>query len=413
MVLAAEQRNGNRSLPSGWRRVRLGDVIAEAKPGFASGVRDPKGVVQLRMNNVDTRGKMVWTEFIRVPVEYSVAIEYQLVPGDLLFNNTNSVELVGKSAPFLGFQEPVVYSNHFTRLRVNPQQLDPQYLAAWLLQQWQLKVFESICNRWIGQSAVKNDKLLALEIPLPPLDEQKRIAAILNEQMAAVERARAAAEAQLEAAKALPAAYLRAVFSSPEAQQWPRRKLEEIAKLQRGRFSPRPRNDPRYYGGPYPWIQIGEVEAANKYITFYRSTLNDHGLAVSKMFPKGTLVISIAATIGAVGILTFDACMPDSLVGITPYPGIGDKEFLYYVLLFIRDHLESIAPQMAQANLKLELLNPLQIPAPPYADQQRVAAMLNEKMASAERTRKAIEKELDTVNKLPAALLRRAFNGEL
>jgi type I restriction enzyme S subunit len=257
------------------------------------------------------------------------------------------------------------------------------------------------------------DFIHALEIPLPPIPEQKRIAAILNDQMEAVERARAAAEAQLEAAKALPAAYLRAVFSSPEAQQWPRQPLGEVANLERGKFSPRPRNDPRYYSGPYPWIQTGEVEAAQKYITCYRSTLNELGLGVSKMFPKGTLVITIAATIGAVGILTFDSCMPDSLVGITPRTGMSDTEFLYYVLLFVRGHLKSLAPQMAQPNLKLELLNPLMVPVPPLPDQQRIAAMVNEQMASAERARKAIEEELDTINKLPAALLRRAFNGEL
>src|SRR5262249_34573032 len=160
-------------------------------------------------------------------------------------------------------------------------------------------------------------------------------------QMTAVEQARAAAEAQLEAAKALPAAYLRAVFESPEAQKWPRKRLGEVAILERGKFTPRPRNDPRYFGGIYPWIQIGEVEAANKYILEYNSTLNDLGLAVSKMFPKGTLVISIAASIGAVGILGFDSCMPDSLVGITPKPELSDSDFLYYLLLWFRDYLKS------------------------------------------------------------------------
>ncbi len=135
-------------LPPGWRWMRLGAVVAEAQPGFACGARDPKGVVQLRMNNVDTRGNMAWEEFIRVPAEESVVNEYELRPGDVLFNNTNSVELVGKSALFLGFHEPVVYSDHFTRLRVLPEQHDHQYLAVWLLYQWQLKVFEKMCNRW-------------------------------------------------------------------------------------------------------------------------------------------------------------------------------------------------------------------------------------------------------------------------
>jgi type I restriction enzyme S subunit len=279
--------------------------------------------------------------------------------------------------------------------------------------QWQRGLFANICNRWIGQAAVQRDKLLSLEILLPSLPEQKRIATILTEQLADVERARAAAKAQLEAAKALPAAYLRVVFDSPEARKWPRKRLEEVAILERGKFTPRPRNDPRYFGGPYPWIQIGEVEAAKKYIRHHRGTLNDLGLSVSKMFPKGTLVISIAASIGAVGILGFDSCMPDSLVGVTPRTDMSDSEFLYYILLSIREHLESIAPQMAQANLKLAMLNPFEIFLPPLGEQKRIAAILNEQLAIVDRVRKTLEEELSSINALPSTLLHQAFNGEL
>jgi type I restriction enzyme S subunit len=124
------------------------------------------------MNNVDTRGNLVWNEFIRVPADEATVSRYQLASGDILFNNTNSVELVGKTALFAGHPEPIVYSNHFTRVRVLPTTADPGYIAAWLLSQWQARTFENICNRWIGQSAVKNDKLLTLEIPLAPLAEQ-------------------------------------------------------------------------------------------------------------------------------------------------------------------------------------------------------------------------------------------------
>jgi type I restriction enzyme S subunit len=164
------------------------------------------------MNNVDTRGNLVWNEFIRVPAEMEKVSRYQLTRGDVVFNNTNSTELVGKSMLFSGYAEPVVYSNHFTRLRVDPEKLEPGYLALWLLLRWETRIFENLCNRWIGQSAVKNDKLLALEIALPPLSEQKRIAAILNEQMAAVERLRKSLEAQLHAINKLPAALLREAF---------------------------------------------------------------------------------------------------------------------------------------------------------------------------------------------------------
>ena len=260
---------------------------------------------------------------------------------------------------------------------------------------------------------IPGEKLEQVEIPLSPLAEQKRIAGILKEQMAAVERARRSAEGQLQAAEHLPPVYLRAVFDSDETQAWPKRKLGDVAVLERGKFTPRPRNDPRYFGGPYKWIQIGEVEAAEKYILEHRGTLNELGLSVSKMFPKGTLVISIAASIGAVGILGFDSCMPDSLVGITPRAGLGDSEYLYYWLSFAREHLESIAPQMAQANLKLGMLNPLELPIPPLAVQRRIAAQLSSQMASAERLRRTLAKQLDAINTLPSALLRRAFSGEL
>jgi type I restriction enzyme S subunit len=231
--------------------------------------------------------------------------------------------------------------------------------------------------------------------------------------MEKVERSRQATLTELESTKALPSAYIGAIFNSSEAQKWERKRLRDVAKLERGKFSPRPRNDPRYYGGSYPWIQTGEVEAAQKYITTYRNTLNHQGLAVSKMFPKGTLVMTIAATIGAVGILSFDSCMPDSLVGITPIEGLSETEFLYYYLLFIRNHLKFIAPQVAQANLKLSLLEPIIISLPSLPQQKRIAATLSEQIAEVEQLCKCLEEQLDGINKLPSTFLRQAFNGEL
>jgi type I restriction enzyme S subunit len=424
MVLAAEQRNGNRSLPSGWRRVRLGDVIAEAKPGFASGVRDPKGVVQLRMNNVDTRGKMVWSEFIRVPAEDSVVNEYQLFPGDLLFNNTNSVELVGKSALFLGFQEPVVYSNHFTRLRAKPPQLDPQYLAAWLLQQWQLKVFENICNRWIGQSAVKNDKLLALEIPLPPLDEQKRIAAILNEQMAAVERARAAAEAQLEAAKALPPTYFRQAFQAitplaiglardraPAGWRWIL--LTDVARLESGHTPSR--YHPEWWGGNIPWIALPDIRDLDGKIAYETcECTNETGIANSsaRVLPAGTVVLSRTASVGFVTVMGRDMATSQDFVDWVCGEELN-PHFLAYLLRAARNYIRSLSSGAIHQTVYVPTVKGFQVCIPLRAEQEAIVMFLNDRLTSAERGRKAIEEELDTISKLPAALLRRAFSGEL
>jgi type I restriction enzyme S subunit len=202
-----------RRLPDGWRLVKLRELIREAQAGFACGERDANGIVQLRMNNLGTRGNFIWDDVLRVPRENTNIEPFLLVPGDVLFNNTNSTELVGKSGLFTGYAEPIVYSNHFTRLRTVADALLPDVLAGWLIHQWQQGVFAAICNRWIGQSAVKVDKLLGLDFPLPPLPEQQRITGTLREQMAAVETARAAAEAELAAINALPAALLRRAFN--------------------------------------------------------------------------------------------------------------------------------------------------------------------------------------------------------
>jgi len=167
------------SKSSGWQLVPLGQVIASAQSGFASGARDPNGVIQMRMNNVTTDGSLDWTSFIRVPATPKQLAKYRLQPGDVLFNATNSPELVGKTTAFSGHAEPVVFSNHFVRLRVDGKRLDPWYLARWLTHQQQQRVFENLCTQWVNQASVRKDDLLSLRIPLPPLPEQKRIAAIL------------------------------------------------------------------------------------------------------------------------------------------------------------------------------------------------------------------------------------------
>lgn len=253
--------------------------------------------------------------------------------------------------------------------------------------------------------------LRAIKIPLPPLEEQKRIAARLTDQLAVVERARRASEARLEAARVLLSAQLRETFAGVNSNLWPTMRLEDAANLKRGRFSHRPRNDPKYYGGSYPWIQTSEVESASKYIKSYSATLNERGLAVSKLFPKGTLVLTIAATIGAVAILDFDSCMPDSVVAVQPRDGVCETEYLYFLLLFLRKNLESFAPKMAQANLKLELLNPLQIPVPNLRTQRLLVAKLNTVWTIQEKVEAECTDELSAIESLRGSLLRQTFTG--
>lgn len=165
---------------TGWKTAALSDLLADAKPGFACGEDPTDGVFQFRMNNITTEGQLNFSKKRRVPRDTRSLESFFVEPGDILFNSTNSPELVGKSDFFSGYDEPAVFSNHFLRLRPREDKLDGRYLACWLVLQFQRRIFQSMCRQWVNQATVGRDSLLGMRMPLPPLTEQRRIAAILD-----------------------------------------------------------------------------------------------------------------------------------------------------------------------------------------------------------------------------------------
>ena len=385
-----------RELPAGWRWVRLGDLIAEVQAGFASGERDPNGVIQLRMNNVGIRGNLVWDEVLRVPASAATVEQFRLIPGDVMFNNTNSTELVGKSALFDGYAEPVVFSNHFTRIRPKPDVLLPSFLAAWLNHQWLTGVFANICNRWIGQSAVKADKLLGLAISLPPLAEQKLIAARLREQMAAVEKARAATQARLQAAHALPAAI---------AAEASRRGAKQRYVL--GDCLVEVRN-----GVGADWSKYPVLGAT-------RSGLAPAKEAVGKAPERYKLVDPVTVFYNPMRILLGSIAMvddgdatgitsPDSVV-VKGRPGVLDTRWFYYWFRSTQGaHLiESLSRGAVRERILFNRLATAEIEIPDYDTQRRASAHMQKVRPIVN----GIEEELRAIDAMPAAILRRVFSG--
>jgi len=157
---------------------------------------------------------------------------------------------------------------------------------------------------------------------------------------------------------------------------WNTDRLENIALIQRGRFSPRPRNDPQYFGGDIPFVQTGDITNAKIYISNYKQTLNTKGLAVSKLFSKDTILMTIAANIGDVAILAFDSACTDSLVAFKPKSNIYNK-WLFYELCKLKRFFVSIATQNAQKNLSIEKLKFVKINIPPLPEQKAIANILS------------------------------------
>jgi type I restriction enzyme S subunit len=255
---------------------------------------------------------------------------------------------------------------------------------------------------------LQEDRFLAQAIRLPPLAEQRRVVARIDELEGQVQEARFLRHQCLEEARVLFEQGRASLFETASKDGVV--PLEQLATLERGKFSHRPRNDPRFFGGNHPWIQIAEIERSNKFIREWNVTLNDDGLAISKMFPKGTVLVSIAATIGATGILAFDCCVPDSIVGVTPRKGT-DSEFLYHYLGYVRTHLEGIAPQSAQKNVNLQILAPLPAPRLPFDEQRKIVTYLDNLQAQVDAVSALQMESASELDSLLPAILDRAFKG--
>ena len=150
--------------------------------------------------------------------------------------------------------------------------------------------------------------------------------------------------------------------------------------LERGKSKHRPRNAPELRGGPngpYPLVQTGDITNAGLFLSNYEDTYTEIGLRQSRMWPKGTLCITIAANIAQTSILAIDACFPDSVVGFTPGPKIQNV-FLHYWFGFFQGILEEQAPQAAQKNINLKILSELDVITPSIEEQQEFAAFVRQ-----------------------------------
>lgn len=174
------------------------------------------------------------------------------------------------------------------------------------------------------------------------------------------------------------------------SNDWQMVKLQDIAEVERGKFSVRPRNDPKYFGGEIPFLQTGDVAGASGIISSFIQTLNQDGLKVSKFFPAGTLLITIAANIGDVAEVGFGFACTDSLVAIQPKKGIN-KNWLKFFLQTQKKYFESRATQNAQANINLQIIRPLPVPLPPEDEQIAIAALLSTWNATIEKKERLIE----------------------
>ncbi len=255
--------------------------------------------------------------------------------------------------------------------------------------------------------AIRKSDIEDFKIPLPTIDQQKRIAAVLDK----ADALRRQRQESLQLTEQLIQSVFLNMFGNPveNSKDWPLQPLATLGTLDRGVSKHRPRNAPELLGGKYPLIQTGEVSNAGLYIRSFTQTYSEVGVKQSKIWPKGTLCITIAANIAKTGILEFDACFPDSVVGFVPHKNASTSVYVHYLFGFLQSILERNAPQAAQKNINLAILRTLEVPSPPYRLQKEFDAIVEKAMSVFDDQNRSLR----FIKAGFSSIQQRAFRGEL
>ncbi len=195
-------------------------------------------------------------------------------------------------------------------------------------------------------------------------------------------------------------------------EHWVCKSYRYSSRIYRGKFGHRPRNDPAFYDGEYPFIQTGDIARAHKTISKYKQTLNERGKEVSQLFPAGTLVMAIAANIGDTALLGFEAYAPDSVVGFKPYAGV-DLEFLRYSLMAALPALEKTSTQSTQANLNIDRIGAVQAVFPDVYEQREIVAYLGQMLEHYDQVKSESISAIEFMQERRTALISAAVTGKI
>ena len=261
--------------------------------------------------------------------------------------------------------------------------------------------------------ALRFDQVARIKIPLPPLEEQKRIVSRLELLISRAEEAKRLRKLAKEEAGKIMQAALNKVFSRAEEKGWKWVKLGEISKISAG-GTPK-RSIKEYWNGDIPWVKISDIPE-DGLVLDTEEKITEEGLKNSsaKIFPRGTILFSIFATIAKVGILGIDAATNQAIAGIQIKDvQIIDRKYLFYCLKSFGFSLLTVGRGMAQRNINQTILKSLKIPFPSLEEQKRIIVYLDKLRETIESIRELQQKTEEELEKLVPSILDKAFRGEL
>ncbi len=354
-----------------WQIVELGEAsLVKGEYGSGASRVGYNGQIRyVRITDIDDAGNLKDEEIVSPSI---VEEKYFLSKDDLLFARSGSV---GRTYLHTKDYGKYQFAGYLIRFRLDTSKVLPKYVF-YITKSDSYKNWIELMRKRGTLSNINAREFSTFKFPLPPLEIQHEIVAELESYQKIIDGARQVVENYEPSIKIDPS--------------WEIVPIEEACEIKRGKFSYRPRNAPHLYNGQYPFIQTGDVARAKGGKVRYTQTLNEEGLAVSKLFKPVIVLITIAANIGDTAILDYEACFPDSVVGLIPKEGT-DPYYLQLIMQTKKQLLSDLAPQAAQKNINIEILRPLEIPLPSLDVQKRIASQVKEEQKLVDGSNKLIE----------------------
>ncbi|MEW6179134.1 MAG: restriction endonuclease subunit S [Chloroflexota bacterium] len=412
-------------LPEGWDFATLSEPKVRILSGFSCARKNvvSEGLLHLRPFNIGINGEIDLSNCLYIPEGFvNNPTDFWLESGDILFNNTNSVELVGKSA-IVRTNLPCAFSNHLTRIRViDRDYLEPQWILVFLRYLWQTGFFAAHCNRWIGQAGYAPSKLTELSLPRPPIAEQRRIVARLEALLGEVKALREQAQTLRCDVNRLMESALAEVFpeinTTFDTKHWTFVPVERICTKPQYGYTATSETQPigpkflritDIQDGNVNWDNVPYCRISSKRIVNYLLSDGDILFARSGATTGKTYIVKNSP----------QAVFASYLIRIrVTEPNL--PEYVYWYFQSPQYWKQLTIRGGAQPNMNAQLLRKVLVPIPDPLDennslveQRRIVAYLDGIQEEVREAQKLLEADLRAIEQLEQSILAAAFRGEI
>jgi len=407
-MIGVPKRRESGMPPSASRQVRLSDVCRILNGyAFESALfNQERGTPLIRIRDLRTNGPSE-----RYDGDFDA--RYLVPPGAYLVGMDGEFRCYKWSGP------PALLNQRLCRLLPDGRQVDGDFL--YLALNDHLKRIERETS-YTTVKHISSRQIAGIELRLPALPEQERIAAVLREQLAAAARMRAAAALQVAATETLVESELRDAFrgitplavgsvrdTAPDGWKW--HLLLDLARLESGHTPSR--RHPEWWGGDIPWLALPDIRELDRQVADETTeTTNEQGIANSsaRVLPAGTVVLSRTASVGFVAMMGRPMATSQDFVNWVCGPDL-DPSFLMYLLCASRSYIRQLSSGAIHKTVYVPTVKAFAVCVPQVTEQKRIASKVRSRLAAHAEIRVLLNDQAAQIDCLPSVFLRQAFSG--